>query len=95
MISTASVRTANGARYLVQLCKHWAHRLTVEYTDTTGKVAFDAERSCSFQANAESLTVRIEAPEAALARTEEVVAEHLQRFARQETLLPINWGHAP
>jgi hypothetical protein len=95
VISTATVPTANGARYLVQLCKHWGHRFTVEYGDTAGHVTFDPERSCSFEARPEALMLRIEAPGTALERTQEVVAEHLQRFARHETLLPISWSHSP
>lgn len=57
--SNAAVPTANGSRYLQQLCKHWSHNLAVEFTAETGKVVFPRNargadcramrRSCSAQ----------------------------------------------
>lgn len=41
--SSASVPTASGSRYLQQLCKHWAHNMTVEYDAAQGRVTFPAE----------------------------------------------------
>ena len=38
--STAEVPTANGSRYLQQLCKHWAHNLKVEFDAREGRVTF-------------------------------------------------------
>ena len=43
--STASVPTANGARYLQQLCKHWSHNLQVEFTAERGTIVFPKERA--------------------------------------------------
>ena len=36
----ASVPTKSGSRYLQQLCKHWAHNLTVEFNADRGTVVF-------------------------------------------------------
>ena len=36
----ASVPTKSGSRYLQQLCKHWAHNLTVEFTPVEGTIIF-------------------------------------------------------
>jgi hypothetical protein len=38
--STADVPTAQGSRYLQQLCKHWAHNLAVEFDAREGRVTF-------------------------------------------------------
>src|SRR5690349_16227161 len=38
--TTARVPTANGSRYLQQLCKHWSHNLKVEFTPELGTVVF-------------------------------------------------------
>ena len=38
--TTARVPTANGSRYLQQLCKHWSHKLNVEFTPEAGTVVF-------------------------------------------------------
>jgi hypothetical protein len=35
--SVAAVPTANGSRYLQQLCKHWAHNLAVDYDAREGR----------------------------------------------------------
>ena len=39
-IAKASVPTANAARYIQQLCKHWSHRLEVDLSDQKGVVKF-------------------------------------------------------
>jgi hypothetical protein len=30
-VSRAHVSTLSGAKYMIQLCKHWSHKLDVEY----------------------------------------------------------------
>jgi hypothetical protein len=38
--TSARVPTVNGSRYLQQLCKHWSHNLSVEFTPDAGTVIF-------------------------------------------------------
>lgn len=38
--SNATVPTAHASRYLQQLCKHWRHNLTVEFSETKGTIIF-------------------------------------------------------
>lgn len=100
----AQVPTANGSRYLQQLCKHWAHNLDVDYSASEGTVIFPAEgRSGSWKgpgtltltAGDDTLTCRIDASEAGqLAALEGVVARHLDRFAFREAPLTFNWQPA-
>lgn len=91
-ISRAHVPTASAARYMTQLCKHWSHKLDVEYNETTGRIAFDSERSCILHALAEGLELEVvTANEEQLARTQETVVNHLKRFAFREELGEVNW----
>jgi hypothetical protein len=91
-ISRAHVATASGARYMVQLCKHWSHRLEVEYNDTTGRIVFDPERSCILHALADGLELEVTtASDEQLARMQETVVNHLKRFAFREELGEVSW----
>jgi len=99
--SQAAVPTAHGSRYLQQLCKHWAHNLTVDFTPEHGTVAFPrdirgadypGDALATFDARAETLDVRIDAtsPEQRDA-LKGVVARHLDRFAFREAPLAFDW----
>ncbi len=91
--STARVPTANGSRYLVQLCKHWTHRFPhTTYADGEGRVPFGPDRACLFSADPDGLTMRLEVADPALLdRMESVVVEHLKRFAFREDFGEIAW----
>ncbi|CAN7216459.1 DUF2218 domain-containing protein [Phenylobacterium sp. LjRoot225] len=93
MVTTqARVPTASGAKYLQQLCKHWAHKLEVELSDHKGVVRFP-NAVASMEADPDGLTVTVEAPDAETAeRMRGVVAAHLDRFAFREAPLPFNWS---
>ena len=89
---TAQVPTANGARYLQQLCKHWSHKLDVTLSENEGTVRFPAAVA-TMTADSEALTVRVEAEdEEALQRIKGVVASHLARFAFKEAPLSFAWS---
>lgn len=91
-VSEAHVPTPSASRYLQQICKHWSHKFPVEFTPEAGFVPFSDDRRCDFSANAETLTMRIQAAdEATLERTQQVVIEHLKRFAFREDLSDIRW----
>src|ERR1700759_5207533 len=97
----ATVPTASGSRYLQQLCKHWAHNLTVEFTPKHGRVVFpkDARGAnyagdgiTTFDAKPDSLEVRIEATSAEqLEGLKGAVPRHLDLFAFREAPLTFNW----
>ena len=88
MLTThADVATQNAAKYLTQLSKHWSHR----FPDLT----YSADRAdiplpggpCVLEARDGSLAITVRSSsESDLARMEQVVAEHLQRFAHREPL---------
>lgn len=91
-ISEVRVATPEASRYLQQLCKHWSHKFTVEFTAERGRVPFDSERTCQFDAANGTLTMRVEAADdAALVRTQSTVESHLKRFAFRENFGELEW----
>ena len=90
--SQARVPTTSGAKYMTQLCKHWSHRLEVEYNETTGRIAFDGDRRCVLHATPDALEMEVEtATDEQLARTQDTVINHLKRFAFREDLGEVEW----
>lgn len=99
--STAMVPTAKGSRYLQQLCKHWAHNLSVEFTAERGTVRFprDArgadwpgEGVVTMIAHPETLECRIDASAPGqLDGLKGALARHLDRFAFREAPLSFSW----
>jgi hypothetical protein len=97
----ANVPTGHASKYLQQLCKHWQHSLTVEFTADHGTVTFpkDARGATwagdalvTFDAGADALTVRIDASsDAHVEAMTGVVARHLDRFAFREAPLAFDW----
>lgn len=97
----ATVPTASGSRYLQQLCKHWSHNMTVEFTPDHGRVIFPKDGRganhpgdgvATFDAAPDSLEVRIDAtsPEQ-LEGLKGAVSRHLDRFAFREAPLTFDW----
>ncbi|MFT0859380.1 DUF2218 domain-containing protein [Ancylobacter sp. G4_0304] len=87
------IPTEHASRYLQQLCKHWSHKLTVEFTPLHGRVELPAGAVATMDADSAHLAVRIEAPDAeTLERMKGVVMNHLDRFAFREAPLPVAWS---
>lgn len=94
MQSLASVPTASAARYLSQLCKHWSHRFEVQFDAQSGRIELPLGL-CRLTAGPDALGIVLEAAdEAGLAKMEDVVAEHLNRFAHREGELAFAWTRA-
>ena len=90
--TTGRVPTANASRYLQQVCKHWSHKLDVTFDPAHGIIRFPSGVAATLDAEADALTVRIDAPDhGTLTRMRQVVAEHLDRFAFREAPLPFEW----
>ncbi|TWB51568.1 hypothetical protein FBZ98_10547 [Rhizobium sp. ERR 922] len=89
--SVSHVRTDHASRYLQQLCKHWSHRFSVEFDAAVGKVPFSAETFLDLAAEPGTLvmTLTVEKPEDH-ERMQNVVADHLKRFAFREEL-DVSW----
>ena len=92
--SIATVPTASASRYLQQLCKHWSHKFEVTFDAETGRIALPFGAT-DLAASADALTVTIElADDADAARAQQVVADHLNRFAFREGELAFDWRTA-
>ena len=90
--STTRFDSARAERYLVQLCKHFAHKVPATYeaagdgtgSRAEGKVDFPWG-VCRLSATGAGLAITCEAPDReSLKRVEYVVADHVERFAWRE-----------
>jgi len=82
--SKAVIETDNASKYLQQLCKHFAHKVTVEYDPTSATVDFPFG-GCRMWADERALRIECGAESAdALQRTQLVIDDHLVRFAWRE-----------
>lgn len=89
----AHVPTAQGSRYLQQLCKHWSHKLAVDFTAEAGTIAFPTGAVVTLTAHPAELEVCIALPSPDDAdRMQQVVASHLDRFAFREAPLAFAWS---
>jgi uncharacterized protein len=99
--ATALVPTKSGSKYMQQLCKHWAHNLTVEFDATKGIVIFpkDARGAewpdqgvVTMTAQSDGLACRIDASVAEQRDgLKGALARHLDRFAFREAPLAFDW----
>lgn len=84
MTSVARVATTSPARYLGQLCKHFAHKIPARHDNESGRIEFPFGQ-CELATGPELLVMCVSAPDAdSLTRMEEVIASHLLRFAFRE-----------
>jgi len=82
--SVAKIESDRASIYLQQLCKHFAHKLPVEFTPERGQIAFSAG-TCRLEAADGVLTIWADAEDpAGVARLQDVIERHLLRFAFRE-----------
>lgn len=91
--SVAIVKTRSGSRYLQQLCKHWGHRFTVEFTPENGTIAFNDDQHVILKATEAAIEIAVEGPDSEIAGLEKVVEDHIKRFAFREEL-DFSWHRA-
>lgn len=84
MTSVARVTTDSPARYMGQLCKHFAHKIPASFDAETGRIEFSIGL-CELAVGDNLLVMCVSADsEQNLADMEDVVARHLLRFAFRE-----------
>jgi len=94
MQSHARLNTDKASRYMTQLAKHWSHKFVVTFDETTARIPLPIG-DCRMVADATGLDVTVEAASLdGLAKLEDVVAEHLLRFAFRENVETLAWTRA-
>lgn len=83
---TATIETVHARKYLQQLCKHFAHKVTVEFTPEEGRVLFPPGR-CLMNADDDALTFYCEsADDRGVPVIKSIIEQHLVKFAWREEL---------
>ncbi len=82
-VSTANVTTENASKYLQQLCKHFGHKVPVEFTPAEGKVSLPFG-SCQLRASTDALMLQATGGEGEIEKLENFLGSHLERFAFRE-----------
>lgn len=91
---TGVFATPNASKYMQQLCKHFAHKIEVEFDEETGKVALPTG-PVALNAKDDALLVEITgADEAGLLRARAIIDDHLARFAFREDFKGMDWSAA-
>ena len=84
--ATTDVTTAHASRYLQQLCKHWSHKFATSFDAGQGTVELP-EAVLRMTADDAALHLALDTPDPdKLPRLQEVVVEHIRRFAFREEL---------
>jgi len=95
MKSTATILTPNARRYMIQLCKHFGHRVPATFGEREGEIVFEAG-VVGLRAAPKTLMLWANAAEAGgLERLERVIESHLKRFAFREPQITLDWRRAP
>jgi len=88
----ARLATAHGSQYLQQLCKHFAHKVKVDFTPTEGTAELPGGPAI-LRADDDGLWVEVSAPDAeGLTRAKGVIDSHLARFAFRENFEHMPWA---
>lgn len=94
MQQTGTFKTAKASQYLQQLCKHFAHKVEVDFDAEAGWADLPPGR-CTMQADARVLQVEVTARDAeGLARARAIIDDHLARFAHREGFKAMDWQQA-
>jgi hypothetical protein len=89
--TTGTFATPHAAKYLQQLCKHFAHKVEVQNTETEGTAALPVGPA-RMSATAERLIISIDVSSAdQLDRAHMIIDSHLERFAFRENFTKMDW----
>lgn len=89
--TVAYLETMHGRKYLVQLCKHFKHKIEVDYDDTHGECRF-ASGVGILTADDAGLKMQVFGAEVSQRlQTQEIIESHLLRFAFREKPAGLDW----
>ncbi|MGY6705657.1 DUF2218 domain-containing protein [Roseinatronobacter sp.] len=84
--------TLKASAYLQQLCKHFAHKIPVSFTETTGEVSLPTG-ICTLSASENELEITVTATTLEqLERAKAIIDSHLARFAFREGFKTMHWS---
>ncbi|ODT22294.1 MAG: 2,4-dihydroxyhept-2-ene-1,7-dioic acid aldolase [Kaistia sp. SCN 65-12] len=90
--ATGRFESEHGQKYLTQLCKHFAHKIEVTYSDRHGECLFPFGKAV-MDADDQGLTVHLTVQDGEqLARAKSVIEDHLARFAFREADKTMTWN---
>lgn len=87
-VTEVTLATESGRKYLIQLSKHFRHKVTADWADdgSAGTAALPTG-PCALQADEAGMFIRCEArDEAGVAVAHKIIEEHLVKFAFREAL---------
>ncbi|AVO39412.1 DUF2218 domain-containing protein [Pukyongiella litopenaei] len=91
LTNTAIMPTAHARKYLQQMCKHFAHKIEVAYSETDASCAFPFGKAQMFADDA-ALRFEVAAEDAEnLDRARQVIESHILRFAFREKIEALDW----
>lgn len=89
-IVNGEAATADAGRIIRRLCRHWSHKYTVRFDDSSGEIQL-TDVLVTLRAAPDRVLVSIENPQGEVpGRLPGVVAEHMQRMASEE-ILDVRW----
>lgn len=91
--TTTTFPLTDPMRLIRRLCKHWAHKITTEYSDHEGSVDFGDQKLAKLYANDGTITIKISTPtQADLETIQDVVERHVIRMIPEEEITEIEWA---
>lgn len=85
--SRVTIKTEHARKYMHQMCKHFAHKVSVTYDDAKGHVDFPMGHSDMLvQSDGLQIDVMAEASEEARRTVETIIEKHLVKFAWREEI---------
>lgn len=89
--SSAYFPTLHASKYLQQLCKHFAHKVAVEFDETEGSAALPAGPA-KLYADPAGLRIVVSGEDAkALIHARYAIDSHLVTFAYRENYMGLSW----
>ncbi len=88
--SIAVIDSTKASIYLKKFCRHFSHKLPTEFDDNHGYVAYPSG-SCNLTAKDGQLIFKLQSENNELiAKLEDVVARHMERFAFRDEI-KVRW----
>ncbi len=91
LTASSQFKTEKPSKYLAQLCKHFADKVEVSYTEQKGEVTFPFGTALLHN-KIDHLEFHVEAPtQEELSQCQSIIESHIVRFAFREKLEHLKW----